>query len=78
MTDIREAKQTLVTQLRQVDGYHGVGIAKSAIRVYARPDSPVVRLIRKRWGDRYRGHPLTVVPTSGFVAHHSAKRHAAN
>lgn len=46
MTDIRDAKQTLAAQIRHVDGFHGVGIAKHAIRLYARPDSPVVHLVR--------------------------------
>ena len=73
MTDIRQAKRSLGRELRSVDGFVGVGIGRDGIRLYASADkAPVVKVLRDKWGSRYKGFAVSVVLTDGFEAHSQA------
>ncbi|MDE0422694.1 MAG: hypothetical protein OXK76_17650 [Gammaproteobacteria bacterium] len=70
MTDIRQAKRSLGRELRTVDGFVGVGIARDGIRLYASDETaPVVKVLREKWGNRYKGFAVSVVLSDGFKAH---------
>ena len=69
MTEIQQAKRSLGRELRALDGYVGVGIGQEGIRVYAIAETaPVVKLLHDRWGDTYKGFPVSVVLSDGFKA----------
>lgn len=73
MTDIRQAKRSLGRELRNVDGFVGVGTGKDSILLYASADtSPVVKVLRDTLGNRYKGFVVSVVLTDGFEAHSQA------
>lgn len=69
MTDIRQAKRSLGRELRTVAGFVGVGIDTDGIRLYASAETaPVVKLLREKWGSRYKGFAVSVVLSDGFGA----------
>ena len=73
MTDIRQAKRSLGRELRAVDGFVGVGIGGDGIRLYASTETaPVVKVLRNKWGTRYKGFAVSVVLSDGFRAQSQA------
>ena len=73
MTDIRQAKRSLARELRTVDGFVGVGIGEKGIRLYASAETaPVVKVLRDKWGNRYKGFAVSVVLSDGFEARSQA------
>lgn len=67
MNDILTAKRSLGRELHALDGFIGVGIDESGIRLYATAESsPVVKLLHDRWGDTYEGFRVSVVLSDGF------------
>ena len=73
MTDIQQAKRSLGRELRAVDGFVGVGIGGDGIRLYASAETaPVVKVLRDKWGNRYRGFAVSVVLSDGFGAQSQA------
>ena len=73
MTDIRQAKRSLGRELRTVDGFVGVGIGRDGIRLYASAETaPVVKVLRDKWGNRYKGFTVSVVLSDRFKAHSQA------
>ena len=69
MTDIRQAKRSLGRELGSVEGFIGVGTGRDGIRLYASADTaPVVKALRDKWGNRYKGFAVSVVLTDGFEA----------
>ena len=69
MTDIRQAKRCLGRELRTVDGFVGVGVGRDGIRLYASAETaPVVKVLRDKWGNRYKGFAVSVVLSDGFEA----------
>ena len=45
----------------------GVGIGADGIRLYASAETaPVVKVLRDKWGDRYKGFAVSVVLSDGF------------
>ena len=69
MTDIRQAKRSLGRELRSIDGFVGVGAGRNGIRLYASAETaPVVKVLRDKWGNRYKGFAVSVVLSDGFEA----------
>lgn len=68
MRSIREAKRDLARNLRDRDGFVGVGIGNdSVLRLYVRAESSSARqILRSRWNDTYEGYPVTVTISTGF------------
>ena len=78
MTTVRQAKRSLGRELRDVEGFMGVGVGDGEIRVYAvAADAPVVSVLKRRWGDTYEGFPISVVLSLGFHAQRAESGHAA-
>ncbi|MYD95611.1 MAG: hypothetical protein F4Y02_18440 [Chloroflexi bacterium] len=73
MTDIRQAKRSLGRELGTVGGFVGVGIGQDGIRLYASDETaPVVKVLRDKWGNRYKGFAVSVIVSDGFKAHSQA------
>ncbi len=73
MTDIRQAKRSLGRELRNVDGFVGVGIGRDCIRLYASAETaPVVKVLRNKWGNTYKGFAVSVILSDGFETHSQA------
>ncbi len=73
MTDIRQAKRSLGRELRTVEGFVGVGIARNGIHLYASGETaPVVKVFRDKWGTSYKGFAVSVVLSDRFEAHSQA------
>ena len=73
MTDIRQAKRSLGRELRAADGFVGVGIGRDGIRLYAKTETaPVVKLLRDKWGTKYKGFEVSVVLADRFEAQSQA------
>lgn len=67
MTDIQKAKRSLGRELRNLEGFVGIGIDRNVIRIYANSEAaPVVTVLQDRWGDAYEGFAVSVVLTNGF------------
>ena len=73
MTNILEAKRSIGRELRTVDGFVGIGIGSGGIRLYASAETaPVVKVLRNKWGNNYKGFSVSVVLTDGFEAQSQA------
>ena len=67
--DIQAAKRALGRALRSREGFVGVGLGPTGIRLYAQSEqAPVVEHFRSRYGDTYRGFDVAIVPSPGFRA----------
>ena len=68
MKSINEAKRQLSRELREFDGFVGVGVGEnSELRVYVvAEESKAVQVFNERWGKFFEGFPVVIERSSGF------------
>lgn len=68
MKSINEAKRQLSRELREFDGFVGVGVGEnSELRVYVVAEkSKAVQVFNERWEKFFEGFPVAIELSSGF------------